>query len=80
MEKRMKVPEGLSLLGVLAGVAVTLTSSSGQHASVLKAADDSGELEKLHREDQADRPSAAVDWSVVGPRDRSRLGVYKSAG
>jgi hypothetical protein len=38
--------------------------------------DDSGELRRLHDEDQADRsPSEGkpVDWRIVGPRDHARL-------
>jgi hypothetical protein len=33
---------------------------------------DNPELKRLHDEDQADRASEAVDWSVVGPRDHAR--------
>ena len=39
---------------------------------------DSEELRRLMDEDQADRQSKSVDWSVVTPRDRARLARIKA--
>ena len=46
---------------------------AGQAASPDPALRDSEELRRLRDQDQADRAPAAIDWSVVGPRDRVRL-------
>src|SRR5207247_4962447 len=59
----------LVLLGVLHCLATVLP---GQASSPNGALRDSEELRRLRDQDQADRAPAAIDWSVVGPRDRVR--------
>ena len=44
----------------------------GQASSPSGALSDSEELRRLRDQDQADRAPAAIDRSVVGPRDRVR--------
>ncbi len=53
------------------------TAAPGQAAA---KEEDSEELARLYAEDQADRmpkDGKAIDWSVVGPRDKARLACVK---
>jgi hypothetical protein len=54
----------------------TLAASPSSRAPASSA--DSEELRRLMDEDQADRQSKSVDWSVVAPRDRVRLARIKA--
>ncbi len=46
-------------------------------ATQLKAPADDAELLRLMKEDQADRQPKVIEWSVVTPRDRTRLARVK---
>ena len=53
------------------------TALSREASSPNTALRDSEEVKRLHDEDQADRASETIDWSVVGPRDSARLSRVK---
>ena len=55
----------------------TAPAPAWRASSLDTALRDSEELKRLHDEDQADRASETLDWSVVGPRDRARLNRVK---
>lgn len=48
-------------------------AAPGQTSSPDPVVRDREEVRRLHDEDQADRAAPAIDWTVVGPRDRARL-------
>ncbi len=67
------------LIGSLAtGIIIGLTAfySVSAQSKSKSAVKDNAELKRLHDEDQADRTPAKgkeIDWSIIAPRDKSRL-------
>src|SRR5688572_29825013 len=56
------------------------SSHSSQQPPPTQSLKDNDELARLFREDQADRTppeGKAIDWAVVGPRDKARLARVK---
>jgi hypothetical protein len=77
------------VFGILVGIAIFAGGTSlwnrwanaDSPTPAPPAASDSAELAKLNDEDQADRrpkDGQAIDWAVVGPRDRQREGRVKA--
>jgi hypothetical protein len=66
----------LSLSFILGLCPSLLASPAPAHAAAAQAPKDNAEVTRLHDQDQADRAGPddkAIDWSVVGPRDKARL-------
>src|SRR5215831_17616612 len=57
----------------LTGVALLAPAAASRRALGQTAAPDDVALQRLCDEDQADRATRTIDWTVVGPRDRARL-------
>lgn len=72
MRNREATLLGATILAVFGHVSpATVVSSEGSRSGV--APRDNVELRRLRDEDQRDRAPAAIDWTVVTPRDRARL-------
>ena len=67
----------LLTVALVAGVVVYAAEAANRTASPPPGGADNAELRRLREEDQADRAAKSVDWAVVAPRDRARLGRVK---
>lgn len=77
--RHLAAPVLVSIVLVSFGIVLhrPATALPWQAPSPNHAVRDSEELRRLHDEDQADRAREAIDWNVVGPRDRARLNRVK---
>jgi hypothetical protein len=67
----------LLTVALVAGVVVWAPEALSRSALRQGSGVDSAELRRLRDEDQADRAPKSIDWTVVGPRDRTRLARVK---
>jgi hypothetical protein len=67
----------LLTVALVAGAVIWASEALSRSALPQASGADSAELRRLRDEDQADRAPKSIDWTVVAPRDRTRLGRVK---